>query len=70
MSKRRTIASIEKEIAATRQKLKTTQARYDRLAKQLQLLDKELMTRQAEVLLEALAKSGKSTDDVLTFLRR
>lgn len=70
MSKRRSTASIEREIAETKNQLKKVKARYDSLAEHLQNLDRQLELRRAEVLMAALSKSGKTMDDVLTFLRR
>ena len=70
MPKRKTIASVDRQIEQTKQQLKATKARYDQLAAQLQALEKERTVIQAEVLVAAMAQSGKTLDEVLTFLRR
>lgn len=69
MGKRKTMESIDKQIEETQHQLKAIKARYDRVAAQLQALNEEKIQRQAEVLVAALARSGKSLNDVLTFLR-
>ena len=66
MTRRKTLAAIDKEIQETQRQLIAAKARYDRLAAQLT----GLKQREAEVLAEALAKSGKTLEDVLTYLRR
>lgn len=48
---------------------KATKTHCDRAAAQLQTLSKEKTQRQAEMPAAALTRSGKSLDDVLTFLR-
>lgn len=45
-------------------------ARMDRLTAELRGLELERRQRQADVILAALSKSGKTLDDVLTFLGR
>ena len=66
MARRKTLAAIDKEIQETQRQLIAAKARYDRLAAQLT----GLKQREAEVLAEALAKSGKTLEDVLTYLHR
>ena len=70
MARRKTLAAIDKEIQETQRQLIAAKARYDRLADQLTGLNKQRKQREAEVLAEALAKSGKTLEDVLTYLRR
>lgn len=67
---RKTLAAIDKEIQETQRQLIAAKARYDRLAAQLTGLNRQRKQREAEVLAEALAKSGKTLEDVLTYLRR
>lgn len=47
-----------------------TKARLDKLTAELRGLEREKKFRQADAILQALSKSGKSLDDVLTFLGR
>ena len=70
MARRKTLAAIDKEIEATQQQLIAAKARYDRVATWLIELNRARKQREAVVLTEALAKSGKTLEDVLTFLRR
>lgn len=44
-----------------------TKNRFDRLTAELRSLEKERKVRQAETVVEAFAKSGKTLDDVLIF---
>jgi len=44
--------------------------RLDKLTAELRGLEQEKKLRQADAILQALSKSGKSLDDVLTFLGR
>ena len=70
MARRKTLAALDKEIEAAQRQLIAAKARYDRVAARLIELDRARKQREAEVLAEALAKSGKTLEDVLTFLRR
>lgn len=69
MTKRKSMESLDKQIEETQQMLKVAKARYDRLATQLQKLDEERTMRQAELIADAMKRSGKSLNEVLTFLR-
>ena len=46
------------------------QAKYDRLTAELHALERERKQCQADALMDALSKSGKTLDDVLIFLGR
>ena len=70
MARRKTLAAIDKEIQETQRQLIAAKVRYDRLAAQLTGLNRQRKQREAKVLAEALAKSGKTLEDVLTYLRR
>ena len=47
-----------------------TKAKYDRLTAELHALERERKQCQADALMDALSKSGKTLDDVLIFLGR
>lgn len=69
MPKRKSLASIDRKIEETQNRLIAIQARYEKVAKKLQALQSERKLKQAELIADALAKSGKNLEDVLTFLR-
>ena len=69
MANRKTLTSIEKKIKLTQQQLSKAKTRYDRLAAELIALNKEKALRQAEMIAQALARSNKSMDELMTFLR-
>ena len=45
-------------------------ARYEKLGEKLLVLNKEKTLRQAEVIADAMARSGKTMEEVMTFLSR
>lgn len=69
MPKRKSLATIDRKIEETLNRLIAIQARYERVAKKLQALQSERKLKQAELIVDALAKSGKNLEDVLTFFR-
>ena len=70
MPRIKTVDAIDRQIQQVQADLIRVKARMDRLTAELRGLELERRKRQADVLLAALAKSGKTLDDVLTFLGR
>lgn len=70
MAKRKTVASIEKQIQLIQQRILVAKARYERLGEQLLALNKEKSLRQAELIVDAMNRSGKSMAEIMTFLSR
>lgn len=70
MPRSKSIASIDNRIKKVQENLFKTKARLDQLTAELRELEREKNLRQADAILQALSKSGKSLDDVLTFLGR
>lgn len=70
MPKRKTLASLEKQIALTQNQMLKAKARYEKLGEKLLVLNKEKTLRQAEVIADAMARSGKTMEEVMTFLSR
>lgn len=68
MAKRKSIESINKQIQETKRQMIRVKARYDKLSEQLLVLNREKEKRQAEIIIDALSKSGKNLSDVLIFL--
>lgn len=69
MSKRQSLPVLEKKIKETEKKLATAKQRYDRLGQQLSELNKQRNLLQAEMIVEALNKSGKTMRELMTFLK-
>lgn len=69
MPRNKSITSIDNRIKKVQEDLFKTKARLDKLTAELRGLEREKF-RQADAILQALSKSGKSLDDVLTFLGR
>lgn len=70
MPKRKTLASLEKQIALTQNQMLKAKARYEKLGEKLLVLNKEKTLRQAEAIADAMARSGKTMEEVMTFLSR
>ncbi|MEI3011749.1 MAG: hypothetical protein V8T46_05845 [Sutterella seckii] len=70
MPRNKSITSIDNRIKKVQEDLFKTKARLDKLTAELRELEREKKLRQADAILQALSKSGKSLDDVLTFLGR
>ena len=67
MPRNKSITSIDNRIKKVQEDLFKTKARLDKLTAELRGLEREKKFRQADAILQALSKSGKSLDDVLTF---
>lgn len=70
MPRSKSIASFDNRIKKVQENLFKTKARLDQLTAELRELEREKKLRQADAILQALSKSGKSLDDVLAFLGR
>ena len=68
MPKHKTLAVLERRIEETQACLMRAKARYDRLTQELQALHIEHDRVRAETIHRAFKKSGKSMDELMTFL--
>lgn len=68
MARMKSIATIDSEIAAAQEELMKIQARYDKAAAKLEELQEQKRQYEAKQIREAYAKSGKSFDEIMTFL--
>lgn len=68
MPKKKTISSIEKQIKQVQNQLTIAKTRYEKLSERLIELHKEKELRKAEIIIDALNRSGKSMDELMTFL--
>lgn len=69
MPKRRTIASIDAQMREVKQKMTAVKQRYDRLCDDLATLQAERDSLMAHEIVEAMKRSGKSYDELMTFLK-
>lgn len=68
MARQRTIASIDAAIIKTEEELRKVQAKYDKLAMELQKLQKQRREQEARMILDAYENSGKSLNEIIIFL--
>lgn len=68
MARQRTITSIDTAIIKTEEELRKVQAKYDKLAMELQKLQKQRRDQEAKVILNAYENSGKSLNEIMIFL--
>ncbi len=68
MARTRTIQSVEADITKTESELSKLQDRCDELANQLSDLRKEKRELEEKQIIAAYEQSGKSLQEVLTFL--
>ena len=69
MARTKTMASIDAKIVKAQTTVEKTKARYDAAITELETLYAEKKDLQAKELAAAIEKSGKSYEDVLTFVK-
>lgn len=70
MSRRRSVKVIEREISLEKNRILRAKARYDAHCKRLSDLQAEREKVMAEDIITALKRSGKSYQELMTFLGR
>ncbi len=68
MARTKTTGSIDAEILKVKDGISKAKARYDSLAEELQRLEKQKRAMQAEKIMDAFEKSGKTYGELMTFL--
>lgn len=68
MARKKTIETIETEISKVKSDMSKLQDRYDKLAEKLEELQEQKRRIEADTIMEAYLKSGKNSDDIMTFL--
>lgn len=68
MARQKTITSIDTAILKTEEELTKVQAKYDKLAMELQKLQKQRRDQEAKMILDAYESSGKSLNEIMIFL--
>ena len=69
MARVRTIESINAETAKIQEELDNLQQKYDKTAAKLESLQEQKQKYQTKLVMEALQSSGKSFDELMTFLK-
>lgn len=69
MARKRTVAAIESEISRVKSDMSKIQDKYDKLAAQLKDLQQQKLQIEVESIMAAYAKSGKSYNELMTFLQ-
>lgn len=68
MARKRSTEAIEAEINKTKSDMSRLQDRYDKLADKLKELQEQKRRLEADTIMDAYLKSGKSFDEIMTFL--
>ena len=68
MARKKSLESIEVEISAIMTDMSKLQDRYDKLADKLKDLQEQKRRIEADVIMDAYVKSGKSFNELMTFL--
>ena len=69
MARKKSTETIDTEIIKVKTAMSKLQDRYDKLADQLKNLEEQKHQAEAAALMDAYLKSGKSFDEILTFLK-
>ena len=68
MARKKSLESIEAEISAIMTDMSKLQDRYDKLADKLKDLQEQKRRIEADVIMDAYVKSGRSFNELMTFL--
>lgn len=68
MARKKSTEAIEAEINKTKSDMSRLQDRYDKLADKLKELQEQKRRIEADAIMDAYLKSGKSYDEIMTFL--
>lgn len=68
MARKKSLESIEAEISAITADMSKLQDRYDKFADKLKDLQEQKRRIEADIIMDAYVKSGKSLNELMTFL--
>lgn len=68
MARQKTISSIDAAIVKAEENLTKAKAKYDKLANELQTLQKQRREHEAKIILDAYENSSKSLNEIMIFL--
>ena len=69
MARKKSADTIDAEIAKVKSDMSKLQDRYDRLAEKLKDLQEQKRRIEADAIMDAYLKSGKTLDEIMTFLK-
>ena len=69
MARVRTIETINVEISKIQEELNNLHQKYDKTAAKLEVLQEQKQKYQTKLVMKALQSSGKSFDELMTFLK-
>ena len=68
MARKKSTESIDSEISKIKSDMARLQDRYDKLAEKLKVLQEQTWQQEAATIMDAYRRSGKSLDEIMTFL--
>ena len=69
MARKKSADTLDAEIAKVKSDMSRLQDRYDRLAEKLKDLQEQKRQIEADAIMDAYLKSGKTLDEIMTFLK-
>ena len=69
MARKKSADTLDAEIAKIKSDMSRLQDRYDRLAEKLKDLQEQKRRIEADAIMDAYLKSGKTLDEIMTFLK-
>ena len=69
MARKKSADTLDAEIAKVKSDMSRLQDRYDRLAENLKDLQEQKRRIEADAIMDAYLKSGKTLDEIMTFLK-
>lgn len=68
MARKKSTESIDSEISKIKSDMAWLQDRYDKLSEKLKVLQEQKWQQEAATIMDAYRRSGKSLDEIMTFL--
>ena len=69
MARKKSADTLDAEIAKVKSDMSKLQDRYDKLAEKLKDLQEQKRQIEADAIMDAYLKSGKTLDEIMTFLK-
>jgi ABC-type phosphate transport system auxiliary subunit len=69
MARKKSADTLDAEIAKVKSDMSKLQDRYDKLAEKLKGLQEQKRRIEADAIMDAYLKSGKTLDEIMTFLK-
>ena len=69
MARKKSADTLDAETAKVKSDMSKLQDRYDRLAEKLKDLQEQKRRIEADAIMDAYLKSGKTLDEIMTFLK-